>query len=100
MFKLVIEVCFKNYFGSIHAIVLPLESTKSVYFFGTPGISIPRKSWTKNLEYTISANSLALEIIRNSIWNFRSQMRIYHQNLSLTMSFHVASGRRVNLMVV
>ena len=40
MFKLVIEVCFKDYFGLIEAIVLPLESTKSVYFFGTPGISL------------------------------------------------------------
>ena len=37
MFKLVTEVCFKNSSGSIHAILLPLESTKSVYFFGTPG---------------------------------------------------------------
>ena len=32
MFKLAIDVFFKNYFGSIHFIVLPLESTKSVYF--------------------------------------------------------------------
>ena len=33
MFKLAIGVCFKIYFGSIHAVVLSLESTKSVYFF-------------------------------------------------------------------
>ena len=37
MFKLVIELCFKNYFESIHAIVIPFESTESAYFFGTPG---------------------------------------------------------------
>ena len=33
MFMSVIEVCFKNYFGLIHALVLLLDSTKSVYFF-------------------------------------------------------------------
>ena len=38
MLKLAIEVCFENYFGLIHAICLLLGSTKSVYFFGTPGI--------------------------------------------------------------
>ena len=38
MFKLAVEVCFQNYFGLIHAIFLLLGSTKSVYFFGTPGI--------------------------------------------------------------
>ena len=34
MFKLAIEVlCFENNFGLIHAILLLLGSTKSVYFF-------------------------------------------------------------------
>ena len=33
MFKLSIEVCFENNFGSIHAIFLLLGLTKSVYFF-------------------------------------------------------------------
>ena len=37
MFKLAIEVCFKNNFESIHAIFLSPGSTKSVYSFGTPG---------------------------------------------------------------
>ena len=40
MFKLAIEVCFENNFGLIHAIFLSLGSTKSGYFFGTPGIFI------------------------------------------------------------
>ena len=39
MFKFVIEERFKYYFGSNHAIVLPLESAMSVYFFGKPGIT-------------------------------------------------------------
>ena len=38
MFKLAIEVCSENHFGLIHAIFQSLGSTKSVYFFGTPGI--------------------------------------------------------------
>ena len=38
MFKLAIEVCFENHFGLIRAIFLSLRSSKSVYFFGTPGI--------------------------------------------------------------
>ena len=36
MFKLAIEVCFKIYFGLIHAILVSLESTNSVYLFRTP----------------------------------------------------------------
>ena len=37
MSKLAIEICFDNLFGLIRAIFSPLGSTKSVYFFGTPG---------------------------------------------------------------
>ena len=33
MFKLAMEVCFENHFGSIQAIILSLGSTKSAYFF-------------------------------------------------------------------
>ena len=40
MFKLAIKVCFENYFGLIHALLLLLGSTKSVYFFGTPSSSV------------------------------------------------------------
>ena len=39
MFNLAIEVCFENHFGLIRAICLSLRSSKSVYFFGTPGSS-------------------------------------------------------------
>ena len=40
MFNLAIEVCFENHFGLIRAIFLSLGSSKSVYFFGTPGNSL------------------------------------------------------------
>ena len=33
MFKLAIEECFKNHFDLMHAVLLSLGSTKSVYFF-------------------------------------------------------------------
>ena len=38
MIQLAIEVCFENHYGFIHVIFLSLGSTKSVYFFGMPGI--------------------------------------------------------------
>ena len=38
MFKLAIEVCIENHFGLIRATFLSLGSTKSLHFFGTPGI--------------------------------------------------------------
>ena len=40
MFKLTIEVCVETYFGLIHVIFLSLGSTKSVYFYGKPGIHL------------------------------------------------------------
>ena len=41
MFKLAIEICFKNHFVLIHAIFLSLGWTKSVHFLGTPGRRTP-----------------------------------------------------------
>ena len=55
VFKLTIEVCFKNVFGLIHAKLSSLGSTKSVYFFlGTPGINY------ECLQYGIKNKSFSL----------------------------------------
>ena len=43
MFKLAIDECFKSYFEWIHAIVLSLGSTKSVYYFWDTLYSYIRK---------------------------------------------------------
>ena len=43
MFKLAIEECFANHCGLIPPIFLSLGSTKSEYFFWTPGISKRRE---------------------------------------------------------
>ena len=46
-------------------------------------------------------NSFVLEIIQNqSKQNFRGKIGIQHRKLSLTTSFHVASGRNINFISI
>ena len=53
------------------------------------------------IQYTISINSLVLEIIQNSfLWNFTGKFRIYHLNFSPNSNFQTVGNCDADFMTM